>query len=224
MSNKYNRHQSVISRNADENMDEDHWLNQFQKNLQKGAVQPKPIDNFLFDQINSIMNNKSKYPSVDAAVEDMKQRSGLVAFLAKTSTEDSVNSKVATQEKTASDNNAAMTKRVPMGKRLPIVIMKCPNIRSTFDNVVKSTRGNLSIPAIIDRVRSIHQNDVSDAKDWEADDLMAYVSGINLAEKSKTQSSDDQPTNLGSRNDAANEDVDPANTDAFIGLVPASKY
>ena len=82
MSNKYSRHQSVINREADSRIDEDHWLKQFEKNLQKSAVQSRRVDQSLFDQINSIMgNSKSKYKSVSAAVEDMMQRSGLTDHL-----------------------------------------------------------------------------------------------------------------------------------------------
>ena len=72
---KYIRHQPVISRNADESIDEDHWLKQFQKSLQKDAVQPRSVDSSLFDQISNIMNGKPKYTSVQSAVEDMKNRS-----------------------------------------------------------------------------------------------------------------------------------------------------
>lgn len=224
MSNKYNRHQAVISRNSEGQIDEDHWLKQFQKKLiEKDAVQPKSIDSSLFDQISSIMNGKSKYPSVAAAVEDMKERSGLTAFLSKTSNDESDNTKIAGQEKTASgDENAVINKKVPLGKRLPTVIVKCPHVKNTFENVVKGSRGNLSIPAIIDRVRSIHQNDVSNAEDWEADDLMAWVSGLNLQAKRDNPTSSMESANLGRRDDSANtDDIDPANTDAFSGLVPA---
>lgn len=217
---KYIRHQPVISRNSDESIDEDHWLKKFQKQLvEKQAVQPKSIDNFLFDQINSIMNGKSKYPSVAAAVEDMKERSGLSAFLSKNSNEDNDNAKVATQEKTASDNNSIINKKVPLGKKLPIVIIKCPQVKSTIDNIINSSRGNLSIPAIIDRARSIHQKDISDAKDWEADDLMYYVSGVNLKAKQQNPEATES-VNLGRRDDTATDDIESDNNDVFNGLMP----
>ncbi len=223
MSNKYNRHQAVISRNSESELDEDHWLNQFQKKLiEKDAVQPKSVDRSLFDQISSIMNNKSKYPSVAAAVEDMKERSGLSAFLNninKTSVEDSSQT-----TKQASDQNSVLHKKVKMEKKLPIVIMKCPQIETTLDNVIKSTRGNLSISAILNKIRSIHEGDVSDAKDWDSNDLIIHVSQKNLAAKSENTDANNS-SQLGSLNDVANDDdIDPANTDAFSGLVPATNY
>lgn len=223
MSNKYNRHQAVISRNSDSELDEDHWLNQFQKKLiEKEAVQPKTNDNFLFDQISSIMNNKSKYPSVAAAVEDMKERSGLSAFLSKinkTSEEDNGQT-----TKQAADENSVLHKKINLEKKLPVVIMKCPQIETTLDNVIKSTRGNLSIPAIINKIRSIHENDVSEAKDWDDNDLIIHVSQKNLAAKSENTDSNNL-SQLGSLNDISHDDdIDPANTDAFNSLVPASDY
>jgi hypothetical protein len=56
---KYYRNQPVISRNADEFIEEDHWLKAFERNLQKGAVQTREQVS-LFDQINSVMNSNSK--------------------------------------------------------------------------------------------------------------------------------------------------------------------
>ena len=81
MSKKYSRSQGIISRESDSSLREDSWLNEFKKNLDKTAVQSKRVDDSLFDQINSIMNGKSKYTSVSAAVEDMMQRSGLTSYL-----------------------------------------------------------------------------------------------------------------------------------------------
>src|ERR1022692_417356 len=74
MSKNSNRHQSVITRQSD-NESDDHWLKAFENNLQKGAVQPYSNDS-VFEQINSIMNGKSKYTSVQNAVESMLERSG----------------------------------------------------------------------------------------------------------------------------------------------------
>jgi len=102
--------------------------------------------------------------------------------------------------------------------------MKCPQIETTLDNVIKSTRGNLSISAILNKIRSIHEGDVSDAKDWDSNDLIIHVSQKNLAAKSENTDTNNL-SQLGSLNDVANDDdIDPANTDAFSGLVPVSNY
>jgi hypothetical protein len=214
---KYNRHSSVVSRQSDESIGEDHWFKQFEKTLQKGAVQPKN-PNSLFDQINSIMNGKgkSKHPSVEAAVKDMQERSGLTAYLdkiSKTSEEEPTAKKVV-----ASDNQSALDKKVQM---TPIVIQKHPQILRTLENHVNDTRGNQTVPAIINKIRSIHQNDCSDAKDWDDDKLTILVSRLNLAAKKNNPDTFSNNSNLGRRDTGSDSEIDPSNTDAFFALTPA---
>lgn len=210
------RHSPIISRQADEPIEEDHWLKQFQKNLQKGAVQPR-TQNSLFDQINSIMNGKSKYPTVDAAVEDMKERSGLTAYLNKIKTSED---EAPAKKVTASDNNNVIEKKV---KGVPIVIKKCPDIQNTLDNYIRDTKGNLPVPAIIEKVRSIHQADVSDAKDWDDEELIRLVSKLNLGAKKNNPNSYENYSNLGRRDVDSDSDVDPSNNDAFHALTPVKQ-
>lgn len=69
---------------------------QFEANLNKDAVQPRRVDESIFNQINSIMNGKSKFTSVDAAVRDMQDRSGLTAYLKKSESQEEVKKIAAT--------------------------------------------------------------------------------------------------------------------------------
>lgn len=213
---KYNgsRHQSVVSRHAEAYIDEDNWLHRFEQSLLKGAVQSKQVDRSMFDQINSIMNNKSKYPSVQAAVDDMKNRSGLTAYLSKINKTSSLHQN---NDKKSIDNNCVIDKKVPIS---PIIITKCPSIGQTIQNYIESTKGNLSVPAILSKIRSIHQNDVSEASDWEDDKLIRYISKLNLAAKSKNVNSDNYYPNLGKQDHFDNNDIDPSNTDPFNVLTP----
>jgi len=207
---KNQRYQSAITRNSDENVSEDHWLKQFEKSLQKDAVQPRAQQS-LFEQINSIMNQSSKHSSVEAAVEDMKERSGLTAYLKQSDVESTE------VVKKASDDNQTSEKK----SKLPLVIQKFPSILKTLQNCIRDSKGNLPIPAIIERVRSIHQNDVSDAKDWDQDDLMYLVSQLNLDAKTSNPSNYENHNNLGGRDSLSDSEVDPSNTDAFFALNPA---
>ncbi len=221
---KHPRHQTVVSRNADENIGEEHWLKQFEKNLQKGAVQPRQIEDTLYSQINTIMNGKSKYPSVDAAVEDMMQRSGLNDYLhkIKLSEQETTSRKVAniTSAPTA-DENDAMKKKVEVEKVTPVVIKKCPSIQNTLENYIRDTKGNLSIPAIIAKIQGIHSSDVSEAQDWEDDNLIRLVSKLNLEAKKNNPASFENYTNLGNRDtETADSEIDPSNLDAFHSLNP----
>lgn len=220
---KYTRHQSVVSRNSDENVSEDHWLKQFEKNLQKGAVQPRSQDS-LYDQINSIMNGAApKYPSVQAAVEDMMQRSGLTNYLEIKESQDKSNETT----KVATDQNNDFDKSVPVERKqgntnTPDVIRENPAILKTLENYIKTTRGNLPVPAIIDKLRSIHRGDISEDKKWEDDKLIRLVSKLNLQAKKDNPTNYEDYSNLASGDrDTADSDVDPSNTDAFNALMPA---
>ena len=218
---KYTRYQGVISRNSDEGLGEDHWLKQFETKLQKGAVQPRSVENNIYDQINTIMNGKSKHHSVNDAVQDMMQRSGLNDYLekVKVSEEESRNAKFAQLK----DTNNVMHKEVPIEEKgLPIVIKKCPSIRNTLENHIKATNGNMPLSAIISHVQGIHSKDVSDAQDWEDDNLIRLVSKLNLEAKRNNPGTYEGNSNLGKRDsDTDQADVDPSNTDAFNSLMPA---
>lgn len=219
---KYNRYQSVVSRNTDEHISEDHWLKQFEKTLQKGAVQPKTQQS-LFDQISSVMNGnaQSRYPSVQAAVDDMMQRSGLTNYLKVSSEKNNVKAKV------AADQNTDFDKTIPVEQKqedtnIPDVIKENPAILKTLENYIRSTRGNLPIPAIIDKLRSIHRSDIAQDKMWEDDKLIRLVSKLNLEAKKNNPASYENYSNLATGDhDNADSDVDPSNTDAFNALMPA---
>ena len=96
---------------ANEQFDEE-FFNDFKEKLEKSAVQSKTQES-LFDQINAVINGaRSKFSTVTAVVEDMKERSGLTAYL-KTSKEINVENEV---KKTASIKTAKPTKEETLEK------------------------------------------------------------------------------------------------------------
>lgn len=209
------RQQGVVSRQSDSSYSEDHWLKEFENKLQSTAVQPR--GNSLFDQISSIMNTKSKYPSVQAAVDDMMHRSGLTAHLnnIKTSTEETDSSKKVAQ---AQDNQPAKHDH----KKGPKILDKIPGLKRTLENIIKETRGNMPISAVIARLQSLHAKDTSDKSIWEDDELLRLVSKCNLEAKKSNPGVFENFDNLGQTDHGNNEsDVDPSNTDAFNALMPA---
>lgn len=203
------RHQSVISRQSDAEHSDDHWLRQFEDKLQKGAVQPRG-DN-LYDQISSIMNTKSKYPSVQAAVDDMMHRSGLTDYLD--------NVKVSKESTTGKSRKTAQQAKDP---KAPQVIQEKPSIKNTLENIIKETRGNMPVPAVISRLRSLHAKDIPAESAWEDERLIRLVSQLNLQAKTSNPGSYDNFSDLG-KNDrgTADSDIDVSNTDAFNALMPA---
>src|SRR5579864_371248 len=137
---KNSRSQPVISRQSDGEDSDNHWLRQFEDKLQKTSVQPRGQS--LYDQISSIMNTKSKYPSVRAAVDDMMQRSGLSDYLDNVKTsEETLDER---SRKTAQDYKAKQRAETRQGKT-PQVIQQKPSILHTLENIVKESRGNLPI-------------------------------------------------------------------------------
>jgi hypothetical protein len=87
MSIKYfTRNPSVISRDNssfDRGDRTPSWFNDFANNLEKESAKSKREDYSIFDQMNNILGNKSKYSTVAEAVEDMQRRTGLFDILRK---------------------------------------------------------------------------------------------------------------------------------------------
>jgi len=218
---KQPRHQSVISRQSDASDSDDHWLRAFENSLQKTSVQPR--GNNLHDQISSIMNSKSKYPSVQAAVDDMMQRSGLTDYLQTKTSSDENTSSVDKTRKTAQDiSNEARDHKKRNKLKTPDVIKEKPSIKRTLENIIKDTKGNLSVPTVISRLRALHANDISDNGAWEDEKLIRLVSHCNLTAKKNNPSNYDRFDDLGRADHATSDrDIDPSNTDAFNALMPA---
>jgi hypothetical protein len=207
MTNKYNRHQSVISRQSDSSEYDSTWSDRYNSEIEKGAVQSRK-DN-IFDELNSIMNgSKSKYSTVDAAVEDMKQRSGLTDYLKNISKQ--------------SQNEAGNKIVVAQSKEdtTPLAIHENPHVLQTLENIIKDTNGNSSLPAIISRLQAIHGNDVQDQSAWDDEKLLRLVSKMNLEMKANHPAAHQNFSNLGLRDRDMNSEVDPSNNDAFHGLLP----
>lgn len=208
---KSNRHQSVVSRYSDSQDSEDNWINKLEQSLTKEAVQPKRQDDYLFHQINNIMNNtKSKYSTVDEAVEEMKARSGYSNHVTKMN---KVSENEENNRKVASNYNKSST---------PLVIQKCPQIKNTLENFIRDTKGNVSIPAIIEKVKNIHSKDISEDKDWDEENFIRLVSQLNLQAKQQNPANYEVHNNLGTVEQLGNNDLDASNTDAFHALMPFS--
>lgn len=85
MSNKYYaRGNSIISRDESsfergEKMPS--WFDDYVSILEKQSVKSKEDDYSIFNQISDIIGGKSKYSTVDEAVEDMQRRTGLYGVL-----------------------------------------------------------------------------------------------------------------------------------------------
>lgn len=207
--------------------------------MEKDAVQPKRND--IYEQINSIMNGtKSKYTSVSEAVEEMKQRSGLNDYLKISEQEEVLPVKTADQnlenKNTSSIDN--VHNKIPINhltdksfnqhndiknnhSATPSVIVQKPNIVQTLQNIINDSRGHLSIPAIVNKLHSLHQKDIPEAADWDDEKLLRLISKMNLeAKKHNSHFDESQYAHLGTRDHSTSSTVDPSNSDAFHSLMP----
>jgi tetrahydromethanopterin S-methyltransferase subunit F len=182
------------------------WLGEYASNLAKVSVQSRRQDENLYDQISSIISgNKSKHSSVEAAVDDMKERSGLLAH----------------QNKMRSLAQAIKT----AGEKEPeIKVFKlCPQVKDTLNNYIDETHGNLPIPAVISWVKRIHHKDISDDAAWTEDALLTYINDRGIAAKKMHPDMDDsQNANLGKLPHYDDREIDPSNNDALFSLTPAN--
>jgi len=215
---KQPRHQSVISRQSDAENNDNHWLRQFEDKLQKTSVQPRGQS--TYDQISSIMNTKSKYTSVENAVENMMDRSGLKLYLdnVKNSKEE-----LPTQsKKTAQQATTVETKKDTSIGKEPQIIQEKPSIARTLDNLIRESKGNLPIPAIIAKLRALHARDIADEGSWDDERLIRLVSQLNLQAKKDNPSNYENYDQLGRGDHSNDADIDASNSDAFQALQPAT--
>lgn len=179
---------------------------EFLRQLHKQSVQPKAEVQTLYDQMHSIINGtKPRYPSVEAAVRDMLDRTGLTTY----------KQQLRAQKDPSSP---AHTKQAEIKVEL---FQQVPQVKQTIDNYIASTHGNLFVPEILDQVRNIHKNDVADYAIWGSPALLTYINEKNIAEKKMHPDAQNIDQDLG-KVDFNDEDTDPSNTDALHALNPAT--
>lgn len=207
---RYTRHQPAVIRESDSSSSEDNWMNQLAKNLERNAVEPRQQKS-MYDQINNIMNNskKSKFSSVEDAVQDMRERSGLVDYLKKV--------------KSAVNRKAEKKAQAQTQNKEPQIFQSAPMVKNTLENFIRENRGNSTVPAIVEKIKEIHNGDVSNAADWDDENFITYVSDLNTKEKAKHPVNDAEYMELGRSTRLQDKDVDVENTDAFHSLMPYTK-
>lgn len=220
------------------------WMKEFANSLEKVSVEPMRNEPSLYDQISSIMGGtiKSKYPTVAAAVEDMKKRTGLEQYLNQTVANEGSQKKKAQLDIEKSkaycdgcqtdDANCkceegctcclhCLLKKKTNSKEIEL-FKKLPQVKITVDNYLEDTRGNLPLPAVLQKIKSIHSIDVSDDSMWNDENFLRYLKDKSLEVKQKNPSSDANYSNLGKVPQFNDTDIDPSNTDALHSLMPTT--
>lgn len=215
---KYSRSMPAITResyNVEKAPRLPNWMDEFAANLEKSSTQSKSKANSsIYDQISSIMGNKSKYPTVEAAVDDMKERSGMKKFI------DKLQSQGQNEGSTKKKAECGPCAEKHDNKKVQ-VFEDVPQLKETIDNYTEETHGNLPLPAIIEKIKSIHKSDVVDDSAWDDDGFLHYVNDKNIESKKKHPNEDINYRNLGKLQHFNDDEIDPSNNDALHALTPA---
>lgn len=145
------------------------------------------------EQLKNILHgHKPRYPSVAAAVEDLKKRTGLNEYLKQIAAKIN-NTKIASEE--------------------PKVFSVDPNIKSSIDSLVERRRGNIDIIAVISECAEKNKID-SNLID---DNLKKYIAEkiLDVKKRNPSEQFDD---NLYVKEDTSLEDKDPSNDDMFANM------
>jgi hypothetical protein len=190
----YGRSSSVISRDNSAFDSGDRgpsWFSDYVENLEKAAVKSKKEDYNIFDSINNIIGNKSKYSNVEEAVIDMQKRTGLYDLLHK---------KEASAE--------------------PEIFKKIPQMKIFIDNFVEDRPG-ISVEAVVHdmiKINDIRAN--LPEKTDVSDDVKTYISNKIKEKQLKNPKKDLNNPELG-KADLSVDDGVSSDNDPFKGCDPA---
>jgi hypothetical protein len=221
---------SKISRQADDYEFErpdnlSSWLSNFAKSI---AKKPTAVDSArernaqsVNQMVNSILGNKPVYSSVEDAVNDMRERTGLDAYLKQIKADkDADNVKIASDE-IASDEIASDE----MTSNLPEPLAKYDSVAQDIDNFVNNTIKNShgigsTVPQLQYDILANFGRAGVDSKDVMNDQVVKYLSDCILEAQKNIAPKSPEP-NLGKGIGRAEEDN---NNDAWSGLMPQKKF
>lgn len=175
------------------------WFKDYVKNLEKEAVKSKKDDYALFDQINSILGNKSKYSSVEEAVLDMQRRTGLLGLLLK-----------------KKEAQAAISKKYENAK----IFGDIPNMKIFIDNYIESRPGT-SVDAVVhDLLRDPSIKNKLPEGDDVPIEVRHYINDKLLESKIMHPESGEENLELG-KIDLSTDDNSSSDNDPFASCMPA---
>jgi hypothetical protein len=172
-------------------------LYEFAEILKKRSVQSydevKEKNEAEQDQLKNILHGyKPKYPSVAAAVEDLKKRTGLNAYLKQIASKIN-NTKIASEE--------------------PEVFSIDSNIKSSINSLIERRRGNIDIIAVISEC--VEKNKIN--SNLIDDNLKKYIAE-KILEVKKRNPSEEFDDNLYVKEDTSLENKDLTNDDMFANM------
>ncbi len=201
MKNKYSpRLNGIISRDTDSRDNETKlpsWLENFAKDLQKTSVQSRQQDESTYDQISNILGNKSKFSSVEEAVQDMRRRTGFEAFI---------------NAKSEKENNKKIAENVQ-----PALFSELPKVKIFIDNYIQDRPGT-AIEAVIHALEQYFSKELS--QEHLDDSLRRYIDSKILETKNLNPDDQNNDLNIGKLDKNDSDDIS-SNSDVFQGCMPA---
>lgn len=155
----------------------------------------------LMQQLTSIMTGKQRYATVDDAVKDMQERTGLMVHL------ENIKSAKKKVNKQASDN------------QIPEALNKydfADDIISYIHNNIKNTGGITAIPALQHDLISVFPK--INPSDIMNDEVAKYISECIYEEQKMLPNNDSHNNNLGK---GVGKDLLVQDSDPWLGLMPS---
>lgn len=203
------------------------WFKDYSSNLQKLSVQPAHRDRALFDQISDILGTKSRYATVEEAVQDLQDRTGLAKYLQMCEAEQAEVRKTAQEmhvhtEPVKTEEDLEVTLDPDSDEmQYPKLLKDFPQIKQFIENFVKSRNGFVHVPAVVESIRIIFRNEDFSSDELEDKHLRKFINEVIIKEKALHEGDHaGVDTDLGKLDHSTDSQVE-ENNDAFSILMPA---
>ncbi len=164
------------------------WLDRFAKELSENKALSTVVDKTrerdqksMLDQISYLIDKKPRYASVESAVKDMQERTGLSEYIKRLSVKNEGEKKIAQEKEPVIDVEKILEKFGPELAKKVMTFVK---------NKVESSEGNLATGAIIaDLVRTL-KGDGLDEADVSTSDFSAWINQMRDKVKERFPAND----------------------------------
>jgi hypothetical protein len=188
------------------------WFDEFVETLQKTSTQSVEQDKSTFDVISEIMGTKpARYSSMDEAIKDMHDRSGLMVYLKQIQSAGE-----SAQTKTASENLEVTLDAEPE------LLTERPALKQVILNIVEGRMGHTNVESVLHKLFELFRNDGIESKHLEDKQLKQYVSDVISSVKSNNHNEDFLEVNLGKVDEDTGSDYSDSGSDVFQSLTPAT--
>lgn len=179
------------------------WVNDYAEMLEKNSVQSVEKDRSMYDQISNIMNGNSRFATVDEAVSDMKERTGLSVYLNQIAaaenqikTAQSPARPPIAQTADAADTNVAIEVELG-GTLIPEIVSKINGLDEFLRKFIEARYGNTSVSSVTSELVKLFSNNGFTPNDEDNADLKHYINELIIEEKKNHLARNNVNPNMG---------------------------